>query len=151
MSFPGAIIAGLVATALSYVTTRLSTVNRMGLERIFGTMFTRRENPFLGFLLLFLGGAFFGVIYVAFWSVGIGWLDYQWGCIFGGLQWLLLGLALGRLPLVHAGIRSGTFPSPGLYMTRLLGPLAFIAGLMNHVFFGFMVVYVYQFFRTRYG
>ena len=48
MSFSGAIIAGLVATFVSYVTTRLSTVNQMGMERIFGTMFTGREHRRLG-------------------------------------------------------------------------------------------------------
>ena len=81
----------------------------------------------------------------------IGWPDYSWGSLFGVIQWLVLGLALAGLPLVHVGIRSGTFPFPGIYMTRLFGPLAFIAGLTNHFIFGFVVAYVYQFFRSRYG
>jgi hypothetical protein len=155
MSLTGAIIAGIVATFVSWVTTRLSTRNQMGMELIFGSMFSRgtqfRQRPILGFVLLYMGGAILGVIYAALWSVEIGWPDYLWGFIFGVVQWLVLGLALGALPFFHAGIRSGATPYPGPYMTRLLGPLAFVAGLTNHVIFGFVVAYVYQFFRSRYG
>lgn len=151
MSFPGAIIAGLAATFVSYVITRLVTVNQMGMERVFGTMFSGQARPRLGFVLLYLCGAVLGVVYAALWSVEIGWPDYLWGLVFGIVQWLVLGLALGVLPFVHAGVRSGTFPYPGLYMTRLLGPPAFVAGLASHVIFGFVVAYVYQFFRSRYG
>lgn len=151
MSFPGAILSGLVATFVSYVTTRLTTVNQMGLENIFSTMCTKKEERRLGFILLYVGGAILGLIYAALWSVGVGWPDYLWGFIFGVVQWLALGLALGALPLFHVGIRTGLTPYPGIYMTRLIGPLAFVAGLVHHVIFGFVVAYVYQFFRSRYG
>jgi hypothetical protein len=151
MSFSGAVIAGLAATFVVYISTRLTTVNQMGMERFFSGMFTRQEHPRLGFLLLYLFGALLGLVYAALWSVEIGWPDYLYGFIFGVFQWLIFGLAMGALPLFHSGIRSGAIPAPGAYMYRLLGPWALIAGLTNHVLFGFIVAYVYQFFRSRYG
>lgn len=151
MSFPGAVIAGLVATFICYVTTRLSTMNLMGMEHYLGTMFTRTGSTRLGFLLLFIGGVIFGLIYAALWSVGIGWPDYLYGLIFGIVQWLIVGLLVGLLPAVHVGIQVGTVPAPGFYMTNLLGGWAFLAGLVNHTLFGLVFAYFYQFFMSRYG
>lgn len=151
MSFPGAIIAGLVATFVCFVTTRLSTMNLMGMEHYLGTMFTRTKNMSLGFLLLFAGGVIFGLIYADLWSVGIGWPSYLYGLIFGIVQWLVVGLLVGFLPTVHIGIQAGRVPAPGLYMTNLLGGWAFLAGLVNQVIFGLVFAYFYQFFMGRYG
>jgi len=151
MSFPGAVIAGLVATFVFFVLTRLFTMNLMGMERYLGTMFTRRESPVLGFLLLFAWGVIFSLIYAGLWSIGIGWPGYRFGLLFGVIQWLVVGSLIGALPLVHAGIRAGVVPPPGAYMIRLLGPAAFLAGLSSHAIFGLAVAYFYQFFRTRYA
>ncbi|MGD0229749.1 MAG: hypothetical protein ABSC19_05225 [Syntrophorhabdales bacterium] len=151
MSIPGAIIAGLVATLILYVLTRLTTMNRMGMERYLSTMFFARANATLGFTLLFVAGGIFGLIYAYLWSMGIGWPDYLYGLINGVVQWLAVGLAIGLLPLVHRGIRSGDVPPPGFYMTNLLGKWAFLAGLVNHAIFGLAIAFVYQFFRGRYG
>jgi hypothetical protein len=151
MSFLGAVIAGLVATLIFWVTTRLSTMNLMGMERYLGTMFTESKNERLGFVLLFVGGVLFGLIYAALWSADIGWIGYRFGLLFGIVQWLIVGLFVGFLPAVHVGIRVGSVPAPGLYMTNLLGGGAFLAGLANHMIFGLAFAYFYQFFITRYG
>ncbi len=151
MSIPGALIAGLAATGVLFVTTRLTTMNLMGMERYLSTMFTRRENKPLGFTLLFVWGVGFTFIYAALWSAGVGWPGYRFGLLFSVIQWLILGIFMGALPLVHAGLRTGVVTAPGFYMTKLLGPAAFVAGLLNHMLFGLTVAFFYQFFRTRYG
>ena len=151
MSFPGAIIAGLVATFVFFVLTRLFTMNLMGMERYLSTMFTRREKPSLGLVLLFVWGIVFSVIYASLWSMGIGWPGYRWGLLFGVVQWLLVGLLVGALPMVHVGVRRGIVSPPGAYMTKVLGRAAFLAGLLNHAIFGLAVAFFYQFFRTRYA
>lgn len=151
MSFPGAIIAGLVAMFVFFVATRLSTMNQMGMERYLATMFTEREHPALGLILLLLLGILLGLLYAVLWSAGVGWPGYFWGPVFGIIQWLVIGLLMAALPLVHAGIRAGKVPSPGPYMTNLLGKWAYLGGLANHFLFGLTFAYFYQFFRTRYG
>ena len=150
MSFPGAIIAGLIATLIFYVITRLSTMNLMGMERYFSTMFTKKENAAVGFVLLFAGGIILGLIYAFLWSAGIGWPSYLYGFIFGIVQWFIVGLLIGILPAVHTGIRSGAIPAPGIYMTNLLGIWALPAGLATNVIFGLVFAFIYQFFRGRY-
>lgn len=151
MSMLGAIVAGLVATGVFYVITRLTTMNLMGWERYLGTVFTERKNDTAGFVLLFVCGVIISLLYATLWSLGIGWPDYLYGLIFGIVQWLVAGLLAGALPAFHVGIRAGAIRSPGLYMTNLLGRAAFLAGLVNHVIYGLAVAYFYQFFAGRYS
>jgi hypothetical protein len=151
MSYSGAVIAGLVATLIFWVITRLTTMNLMGMEHYLGAMFTGSRNERLGFALLLAGGVVSGLVYAALWSADIGWIGYRFGLLFGAVQWLIVGLFLGFLPAVHPGIRGGQAPAPGFYMTNLLGGWAFLAGLVNHAIFGLAFVYFYQFFITRYG
>ncbi|MHB8111601.1 MAG: hypothetical protein ACYDHW_16380 [Syntrophorhabdaceae bacterium] len=150
MNFPGAVLGGLVATFIVWVITRLSTMNLMGLERYFSTLFNQRQNTIIGFVLLYALGIGLGLVYAALWSVGIGWPSYLYGLIFGVVQWLVIGLLIGFLPAVHAGIRSGSIRVPGIYMTNLLGMWAVLAGLVNNVIFGLAFAYIYQFFASRY-
>ena len=112
MNFPGAVLGGLVATFIVWVITRLSTMNLMGLERYFSTLFNQRQNTIIGFVLLYALGIGLGLVYAALWSVGIGWPSYLYGLIFGVVQWFVIGLLIGFLPAVHAGIRSGNIRSP---------------------------------------
>lgn len=150
MSFPGAILGGLVATFVVWVITRLMTMNLMGLERYFSTMVTEEKNPAIGFAFLYVLGLILGLVYAVLWSAGIGWPSYMYGLIFGVAQWLVLGFLVQFLPRVHAGIRSGTIGAPGLYMTNLAGLWAFPAGLLSNTTFGLTFAFVYQFFASRY-
>lgn len=151
MSVAGAIIAGFVATAVFVVTSRLTTMGQMRMERYLATFFVESDHPLAGFILAFGIGGCFGLLYAVLWALEIGWPSYQYGLIFGIVQWVIVGLVLGSLPRIHGGIRTGMVPAPGPYMMNLLGPLGFLAGLFNHVLFGFCIAYFYQFFATRYG
>jgi hypothetical protein len=151
VSLLGAIIAGLVATSLVTVTTRLTTMNEMGFEKFFATMFSPRANMKLGFALHYALGVILALIYAGLWLVDIGWPSYLYGLIFGIVQWLVVGSLVAAFPFVHVGIRSGVVRAPGVYMTKLLGKWAFLGGLVNHVIFGLAIAYFYQFFWDRYS
>ncbi len=98
MSIPGAIIAGLPATFVFFVITRLTTMNRMGMERYLGTMVTRKEHGILGFVFLFAGGIILSVLYAVVWSLEAGRPSYLSGLFFGIAQWLVVGLLMAALP-----------------------------------------------------
>lgn len=125
-------------------------MNLMGMERYLGTLFTKKENTTVGFVLLYLLGIILGLIYAALWSAGIGWISYLYGVIFGIVQWLVIGVVIGSLPSVHAGIRSGRVKAPGIFMIDLAGLWAIPAGLANNALFGLTFAFVYQFFASRY-
>jgi hypothetical protein len=63
--------------------------------------------------------------------------------LFGLLHWLAVGLMMGAVPMMHAGIRAGAVEAPGVYMTRNGGAMAFMGGLIGHVIFGLVVALVY--------
>ncbi len=151
MSYSGAVVAGLVATLVFWATTRLTTMNLMGMERWFAWMFTARENKKLGFVLLFAAGVLSGLIYAALWSANVGWIGYRFGLLFGAVEWLIVGLFAGFLPAAAADVRSSPARAPGFYMTNLLGGWGFVAGLANYMIFGLAFACFYQFFMLRYG
>ncbi len=126
-------------------------MGQMRMERYLATFFRGSDHPVLGFIAAFAIGGCFGLAYAGLWALEIGWPTYEYGVVFGAVQWLIVGFLLGGLPRVHGGIRTGIVPTPGPYMKNALGPLGFLAGLANHVLFGFFIAYFYQFFATRYG
>ncbi len=88
-------------------------------------------------------GVVFGLIYAFFWSLGLGAPTWQWGLAFGAVHWLIVGMIMGMIPMMHAGIRSGVVKAPGIWMTNSGGAMAFFAGLMAHMIFGLVVALVY--------
>lgn len=59
------------------------------------------------------------------------------------VQWLVVGLITGMVPMMHAGIKARQVEAPGVYMSNLGGMLGFVGGLMGHVVFGAVVGLVY--------
>jgi hypothetical protein len=57
----------------------------------------------------------------------------------------------GMMPMMHAGIRSGDVPAPGLYMKKLGGMMGFIGGLMGHIVFGLVIGIVYGLLAGGFG
>ena len=66
-----------------------------------------------------------------------------WGLLFGFVHYILTGMALGMLPMVHPRIRAGELQAPGAY--ALSYPKATAAGfLMLHLVFGVLVGALYD-------
>ncbi len=147
MSVHGAVLAGLIAAGIFAVFARLSTLNVMNTVRYLSTLRSPRPNVATGWLLHFAIGTAWALMYVGVWHMGLRPSDfYLYGLIAGTVHWLIAGSILAAAPAVHAGIRSGTLPEPGVYLTGIMGPWGFLAGLAGHILFGVTVVYFYQFF-----
>ncbi len=153
MSFHGAIIAGLVAAAIFYVFARLSTLNLMNTITYLSTLHSPRPNALLGWVLHFILGAVLALIYIGVWnagfkpSLGLRPNDfYMYALVAGTIHWLIGGIVIAAAPSVHAGIRAGILPAPGIYMSNIMGPWGFLGGWAGHLVFGVAVIYFYQFF-----
>jgi len=142
----GAVVAGLVGTAV--FTMILALAPRMGMPKmdivgLLSTMFGK-ENRLLGWMMHLMMGVIFALIYAFLWSKGVLAPNWLGGLAFGAVHWLIVGMIMGMMPIMHAGIRSGRVMTPGLWMTKGGGMLAFFGGLMGHMIFGVVVALVYS-------
>lgn len=146
MNIIGALVAGLVGTVV--MTMLMIMAPKMGLPKmdivgLLGSMVDKSGNQALGWILHLMMGAVFAVIYAAAWSAGIGSVSVGSGLLFGAIHWLVVGLMMGGVPMLHAGVKAGTVKAPGVYMLSDGGVMAFIGGLMGHVVYGLVVAVVY--------
>ncbi len=145
MDILSAVISGLVGTiAISAVMAMapLMGIPKMDIVGMLSTMFGK-PNKVLGWIMHFMMGVVFALIYVFLWSIGIGSAGWLSGLIFGAVHWLVVGLMMAMIPIMHVGIKNGDVEAPGLWMTNQGGVLAFIGGLMGHMIFGLVAALVY--------
>jgi hypothetical protein len=141
-----AIIAGLVGTvAISMV---MAMAPKMGMPKMdivdmLSTMFGK-PNRTLGWMMHFMMGIIFALIYSFIWSIGVGSATWLFGLIFGAIHWLIVGMVMGMIPMMHVGIKNGEVGAPGLWMTNNGGLMAFVGGLMGHMVFGLVVALIYN-------
>ena len=61
-----------------------------------------------------------------------------WGLAFGAAHWVITGMALGMMPMMHPRIRNGTLQAPGAFAMGY--PIGTAMGfLMLHLMFGVLV------------
>lgn len=147
MDVIGAIIAGMAGTVVMSIVLLLAP--RMGMPKMdivgmLGTMFNKEGSPVLGWIMHFMLGIIFALIYAALWTAGIGAPTPLWGLIFGAVHWLVSGLMMGVVPMMHAGVRAGTVEAPGIFMSNSGGAMAFMGGLIGHMLYGLIVALVYS-------
>lgn len=146
MNILNAIVAGIVATvAFSAV---LLMAPRMGMPKMdivsfLGSMFSAKPNQALGWMMHLMMGVMFGLVYAFLWSLGFGAATWRIGLIFGAVHWLIVGMVMGMIPMMHAGIKSGAVQAPGLWMTNNGGVMAFMGGLVGHMIFGTVIALSY--------
>lgn len=148
MNVLGAVVAGLVATAVFSMVRALAPkmgMPNMDLVGMLSTMFGK-ANPLLGWMIHAMMGIIFGLVYAFLWSRGVLAPTVLGGLIFGIAHWLVVGMVMGMIPLMHLGIRRGEVKAPGFWMTNNGGMLAFGAGLMGHMVFGIVTALVYRLF-----
>ena len=149
-SFGAAIVAGLVAGAA------MAILLYMGIAMMPGQM---KMNQFrlLGTMMLpdgtmaYIGGGMmhgvmsivFGLIHVAIYTaLGLEGNLAVWGLLFGAVHWVIVGMALGMMPMMHAGIKKGVIGAPGAF--ALGYPKMTVGGFfMLHLVFGLLVGLVY--------
>ncbi|MCI0398377.1 MAG: hypothetical protein L0332_24355 [Chloroflexi bacterium] len=149
MNILGAVVAGLVGTIV--ITMVMAIAPKMGLPQMdmvgmLGSMFSRESNRLVGLALHLMMGVIFALIYALLWNAGIGAVNALWGIIFGVVHWLIVGIMMGGMPMMHAGVKAGAVAAPGVYMMNNGGLMAFMGGLIGHLVFGLVVALVYGLF-----
>ena len=148
MNILGAIIAGIAGTiAISMV---MAMAPRMGMSKmdiveLLSTMFGK-SNKILGWMMHLMMGVVFALVYAYAWSLGFGSASWHSGLLFGAIHWVIVGVMMAVIPLMHAGIKNGEVDPPGLWMTNQGGMMSFVGGLMGHMVFGLVVALVYPLF-----
>jgi hypothetical protein len=140
------VVRGLVGTAAMTVLMMMAPMMgmpKMDIPALLGSMFGAPGSKPLGLLMHFMMGTIFGLIYAVLFTAVTGPSIILLGLFFGIVHWLIVGLMIGMMPMIHAGIKSGQVKAPGAYMTQLGGMMGFIGGLMGHVLFGLVVGLVY--------
>lgn len=147
MNIFNAVIAGVAASLVfSFV---LAMAPKMGMPKmdivsLLGSMFSAKSNQALGWMMHLMTGIVFALIYALLWSSGISAATWVGGLIFGAAQWLVVGMVMGMMPMMHVGIKSGAVKAPGLWMTNNGGLMAFMGGLVGHMIFGIVIALVYS-------
>jgi len=149
MNVVGAIVAGLAGTVV--MSMLMAMAPKMGMPKMdivgmLGSMFDKKGNTMMGWGMHLMMGILFGIIYALLWSNGVGTASAVGGLIFGLVHWLIVGLMMGGVSMMHAGVKAGTVAAPGLYMMNNGGMMAFVGGLMGHALFGLVVGLVYGLF-----
>ena len=149
MNVLGAIAAGIVGTIV--MTMVMMIAPKMGMPKMdiagtLGSMFSAEGNRTVGMVMHFMMGIVFGIVYALLWNAGIGTVSLLWGAIFGAVHWLITGVMMGGVSMMHAGVKAGMVNAPGVYMTNNGGMMAFTGGLIGHVIFGLVVALVYGLF-----
>jgi len=148
MNLLAAIVAGGAGTII--MTMMMAMAPRMGLPKMdiigmLGSMFGK-PNRTLGTFLHLMMGVVFTIVYAFLWDAGIGNATLLGGILFGAVHWVITGMMMGVIPMMHAGIKSGNVPAPGVFMMNNIGVMAFVGGLIGHMIFGFVVALVYTLF-----
>lgn len=149
MNIIGAIVAGLVGTIIISMVMMMAPkmgMPKMAIWEMLGAMFSPQGNVALGWVMHLMIGIVFGIIYAALWAAGIGSVSVVSGLIFGVVHWLVAGLMMGGMPMMHAGIKAGAVSAPGVFMLKNGGMMGFMGGLMGHIIFGIVVALVYGLF-----
>ncbi|MBI3244678.1 MAG: hypothetical protein HYZ49_20560 [Chloroflexi bacterium] len=149
MNIIGAIVAGVVGTivmSMIMLMAPMMGMPKMAIWEMLGSMFSKDGNNALGWVMHFMMGVIFAVIYAALWAAGLGSATWAGGLVFGAAHWLIAGLMMGGVPMMHAGIKAGTVKAPGVLMLNMGGMMGFMGGLIGHVIYGLVVALVYGFF-----
>jgi len=147
MNAISAIISGITATLV--MTMMMALAPKMGFPKmdivgLLSTMFSKKSNLLLGWMMHLMMGVIFALVYAFLWSQGIGSATWVNGLLFGAVHWLVVGVIMLMIPMLHTGIRSGEVKAPGMYMSANGGGMmAFIGGLMGHMVFGLVVALLY--------
>jgi hypothetical protein len=153
MNILGAVLAGLGGTISISMVMALAPqmgMPAMDIVGMLGAMFSKESNRPLGWMIHLMMGVVFALIYALLWTIGIGTVSPTWGIVFGIVHWLLVGLMMGMMPMMHVGIKSGGAQraprAPGVFMLNNGGMMAFVGGLMGHAIYGVVVAVIYGLF-----
>ncbi len=106
MNVLNAVISGILGTfAISGVmaVAPMMGMPKMNIVDMLSTMFGK-PNRVLGWMTQLMMGVAFALIYAYLWSLGIGSFGWLSGLIFGAVHWLIAGMMMAVIPIMHVGI-----------------------------------------------
>ncbi len=148
MSFDGGaavgagLIGGAIMSAVLYMSIAMMPRQmKMNLFRPLGTMMFR-DGPMAyaaGAMMHVMMSIVFGLIHVALYTAfGLESALVAWGTLFGLVHWLVSGMGLGMVPVMHPLIKRGEMQSPGAFALGYPSMTA-MGFLMLHILFGILV------------
>ena len=150
LNITAAIIAGVVATVVMTIVMYMGKAMMprqmpMNILHMLGTMMTRSTGPayMMGAMMHGVMGVIFALVHVAlFVAFGLE-AAIGWGVLFGIVHWVIVGMGLGMMNVVHPLMRGGQMMAPGAFVRNL--PMMNVIGfLMVHVIYGLVVVGLYK-------
>lgn len=136
----GIIVAGVVgALALSMVQMMAPRMGmpEMDIVAMLSTMFGK-ANRMMGWMMHLVMGIVFAYIYTLVGFPG----TLVTALLYGAVHWVIAGLMMAAVPMMHAGIKSGDVEAPGMWMMNNGGMMAFVGGLIGHMIFALVVFFV---------
>ena len=152
MSYDSAIYAGLIGGAATVIPLYMGIAMIPNQMKINVFLLLGTTMIFKGGMMAYAAGAMTyiaisiegALIHVAVYR-GIG-LESEltaWGLLFGFVQWIVVGLALGMMRFTHPLIRSGEMDGPGPFALNF--PAMTVGGFfMLHLLFGVLVGTSYE-------
>ncbi len=153
MDFPAmlgaGLLGGLAMTAVLYMgIAMMPSQMKMNLLYLLGTMMFKQTMVvyMMGIMAHAAMSILFALIHVGIYeAVDLETNLAAWGLLFGFGHYMVSGMAMGMMPMMHAGIRSGNVQAPGAFATGY--PKATSMGfLMLHLLFGVLVAVFYDVF-----
>ena len=145
MNYLAAVVAGLAGTIVMTLFMQMSPsmgMPKMDIVAMLSTMFGKPNRP-LGLMIHGMMGIIFSLIYF---FLGLGSGTFVTALIYGAVHWLIVGVIMVMIPMMHVGIRSGEVDPPGMWMTNNGGMMAFVGGLVGHLIFAVVVYFTYAMF-----
>ena len=136
------IIGGVVMSAVLYMGIAMMPRRmKMNLFLMLGTMSVKdTKMAYVAGAMMHVGMSIvFGLIHVALYQAfGLESALVAWGVLFGLVHWVITGMGLGMMPVMHPLIRKGQMDAPGAFAMSY--PAMTVMGfLMLHVLFGVLV------------
>ena len=153
MSFDGgaAIGAGLIGGAVMGLLLYMGIAMmprqmRMNLFLMLGTMMFRDRTAayVAGAMMHAVMSIAFGLIHVAvFTAFDMETSLAAWGILFGFAHWMVAGMGLGMVPMMHPLIKKGQMDAPGAFALNY-PPMTAMGFFMLHILFGILVGALYS-------
>ncbi|NQW22207.1 MAG: hypothetical protein HQ475_02045 [SAR202 cluster bacterium] len=151
MDYPAAIGAGLIGGATMTVILYMGILTMPGQMKM-NLLYMLGSMMFGGRLMAYMSGAMIhAMMSVAFALAHVGLyqaFDLEtnlaaWGLVFGAAHWVIAGMGLAMMPIMHPRIKDGTLDAPGPF--ALGYPIGTAMGfLMLHLTFGVLVGVFYE-------
>lgn len=143
-------IATLIMTAVMYM-GKFMLPKQMPMDILYmlGSMMSKDKMPAyaMGTMMHAGAGIGFALIHIAlFVAFDINDDLVLWGILFGAVHWMIMGMMMGMMKVMHPGIKNGTVPDPGFFVTKF--PMMNVMGfLMVHLIYGLSLGALYEAFE----